>query len=167
MRLRRFELQFKRLDFVSLKMDSFDKDSFSRDILSYSKNSMMFFYDFKGIYLEYKPDHVKWFPKTIKFPFPKNHDFTNLLLPFIWLIFLGIFLFLSIIICIIYRPKVCLTENTWVGSVFGIARKIGLCKIFIYCTCDWLANQGNKGFLSRLANNYLFVFMDYVAIMLS
>ena len=32
-------MQFKRLDFISLKMDSFDKDFFTRDILSYSKNS--------------------------------------------------------------------------------------------------------------------------------
>ena len=157
-------MQFKRLDFVSLKMDSFDKNSFSHDILSYSKNSMMVFYGFKGIHLEYKPDHVKWFPTTIKFPSLKNHAFSNLMSPFLWVIFFGIFLFLSVIICIIYRPKVCLTENAWVGAVFGIARKIGLCKTFIYCTGDWLANQGNKGFLSRLANNYLFVFMDYIAI---
>jgi len=157
-------LQFKRLDFVSVKMDSFDKDSFSRDILSYSKNSMMIFYDFKGIHLEHKPNHVKWFPTTIKSPYPINHNFAFLLSPFAWLIFFGIFLFLSVIICIIYRPKVCLTENTWVGSVFGVARKIGLCQKFIYCTGDWLANQGGKGFLSRLANNYLFVYMDYIAI---
>jgi glycosyltransferase involved in cell wall biosynthesis len=145
-------------------MDSFDKKLFSRDILSYSKNSMMFFWDFKGIHLAYKPGHVKWFPTTIKFPFPKNHNFKNLLLPFTWVIFFGTFLFFAVIICIIYRPKVCLTENTWVASIFGIARKIGLCKVFIYCTCDWLANQGDKGFLSRLVNNYLFIFMDYIAI---
>ena len=149
---------------MSLKMDSFDKNSFSHDILSYSKNSMMFFYGFKCIHLEYKPDHVKWFPTTIKFPSLKNHAFSNLMLPFLWVIFFGTFLFLSAIICIIYRPKVCLTENAWVGAVFGIARKIGLCKTFIYCTGDWLANQGDKGFLSRLANNYLFVFMDYIAV---
>ncbi len=145
-------------------MDSFDKNLFSRDILSYSKNSMLFFYDFKGIHLEYKPNHVKWFPKTIKFPFPKNNNFANLILPITWIIFFGTFLFLSVIICIIYRPKVCLTEVTWVGSVFGIARKIGLCKVFIYCSSDWLAHQSGKGLLSRLANNYLFVFMDYIAI---
>ncbi len=125
---------------------------------------MMFFWDFKGIHLEHKPSHVKWFPTTIKFPFPKNNNFKNLLLPFAWIIFFGTFLFLSVIICIIYRPKICLTENTWVASIFGIARKVGLCKVFIYCTCDWLANQGDKGFLSQLANNYLFVFMDYIAI---
>ena len=145
-------------------MDSFDKSSFSRDILSYSKNSMMFFWDFEGIHLEYKPNHVKWFPKTIKFPFPKNHNLAILLSPFTWAIFFGTFLFLSVIICIIYRPKVCLTEATWVGSVFGVARKIGLCKKFIYCTGDWLANQSGKRFLSRLTNDYLFVFMDYIAI---
>ena len=149
---------------MSLKMDSFDKHPFCSDILSYSKNSMLFFYDFQGIHLEYKPDHVKWFPTTIKFPSLKNQAFSNLMLPFLWVIFFGTFLLFSVIICIIYRPKVCLTENTWVGAVFGIARKIGLCKTFIYCTCDWLANQGDKGLLSRLANNYLFVFMDYIAI---
>ena len=144
-------------------MDSFDKKNFTKDILSYNKNSMMFFYDFNAIHLEYKPAHVKWFPTTIKFPFPKNIYFSNFILPFTWVIFFGTWLFLSVIICIIYRPKVCLTENIWVGAVFGIARKIGLCKIFICCTGDWLANQGRKGFLSRLANNYLFVFMDYIA----
>ena len=156
-------MQFKRLDFVSLKMDSFDKDFFTRDILSYSKNSMLFFFDFEGIHLEYKPAHVKWFPTTIKFPFLKNHAFSNLILPFLWVIFFGTFLSLFTVVCIVYRPKVCLTEVTWVGAVFGIARKIGLCKKFIYCTGDWLANQGNKGLLSRLANNHLFVFMDYIA----
>jgi len=156
-------LQFKRLDFVSLKMDSYDKNLFTQDILSYSKNSMLFFYDFQGIHLEHKPDHVKWFPATIKFPFLKNHALSKLMLPFLWIIFFGTFLLLSIIVCILYRPKVCLTENIWAGAVFGIARKIGLCKTFICCTGDWLANQGNKGFLSRLANNYLFVYMDYIA----
>ena len=124
---------------------------------------MLFFYDFQAIRLEHKPDHVKWFPATIKFPFLKNHALSNLLLPFLWIIFFGTFLLLSAIICVLYRPKVCLTENIWVGAVFGIARKIGLCKIFICCTGDWLANQSRKGFLSRLANNYLFVYMDYIA----
>ena len=156
-------MQFKRLDFVSLKMDSYDKNLFTQDILSYSKNSMLFFYGFQGIHLKHKPDHVKWFPATIKFPFLKNHAFSNLILPFLWVIFFGTFLSLFTVVCIVYRPKVCLTEVTWVGAVFGIARKIGLCKKFIYCTGDWLANQGNKGLLSRLANNHLFVFMDYIA----
>ena len=117
----------------------------------------------KAIHLEYKPAHVKWFPTTIKFPFLKNHAFSNLILPFLWVIFFGTFLSLFTVVCIVYRPKVCLTEVTWVGAVFGIARKIGLCKKFIYCTGDWLANQGNKGLLSRLANNHLFVYMDYIA----
>ena len=144
-------------------MDSYEKKICTKDFLSYSKNSMLFFYDFNCIHLEYKPAHVKWFPTTIKFPFPKNKNFAKLISPFTWVIFFGTFLFLSVIICIIYRPKVCLTEVTWVAAVFGIARKIGLCKKFIYCTGDWLANQGNKGLLSRLANNYLFVFMDYIA----
>ena len=144
-------------------MDSFDRIPFTRDILSHSKNSMLFFYDFRDIHLIHKPDHVKWFPKTIKFPWLKNQKTTDLLLPFLWLIFFGTFIFLSVILCIVYRPKVCFTSNTWVGAVFGIARKIGLCKTFIYCSGDWLANQGNDGFLSRLANNYLFVYMDYIA----
>ena len=157
-------MRFKRLDFVSLKMDSFDKNSFSRDILSYSKNSMMFFYGFKGIHLEYKPDHVKWFPTTIKFPSLKNHAFPNLMLPVLWIILFGTSLLLPMIVCILYRPKVCLTSNIWAGAVFGIARKIGLCKTFICCAGDWLANQGRKGFLSRLANNYVFVYMDYIAL---
>ena len=144
-------------------MDSFDRTSFTRDALLYSKNSMLFFYDFKGIHLVHQPDHVKWFPKVIKFPWLKNRTILDLLLPFLWIIFFSTFLLLSAIICIVYRPKICLTENTWVGAVFGIARKIGLCKIFIYCSGDWLANQGNKGYLSRLANNHLFVYMDYIA----
>ena len=145
-------------------MDSFDKNLFTQDILSYNKNSMMFFYDFQGIHLENKPDHVKWFPTTIKFPWLKNGTRFNLLLPFLWIIFFGTFLLLSVIICVVYRPKVCLTESPWVGMVFGVARKINLCKTFIYCTGDWLANQSDKGFLSRLANDYLFVFTDYIAI---
>ena len=176
-------MQFKRLDFVSLKMDSFDKKIFTDDILSYNQNSMIFFYDFHGIHLDYKPDHVKWFPstlkfpcfeykpdhfkwlpKTIKFPWLKNETIFNFLLPFFWAIFFTTFLLFSIVICVIYRPKVCLTESPWVGMIFGIARKIGLCKTFIYCTGDWLANQSGKGLLSRLANNYLFVFTDYIAI---
>ena len=157
-------MQFKRLDFVSLKMDSYDKKSFTHDILSYSENSMLFFYNFQEIRLEYKPDHVKWFPKIIKFPWLKNQTLHSLFLPFLWFIFFGTFLLLALIICILYRPKVCLTENIWAGAVFGIARKVSLCKIFICCSGDWLANQSNKGILSRLANNYLFVFMDYIAI---
>jgi glycosyltransferase involved in cell wall biosynthesis len=145
-------------------MDSFDKNLFTKNILSHSKNSMMFFYDFHSMHLEYKPEHVKWFPKTIKFPWLKNPTIFKLLFPILWVIFFGIFLLLSIIICVVYRPKVCLTENAWAGAVFGVARKIGLCNTFIYCTGDWLANQTGKGFLSRLANNYIFVFMDYIAI---
>ena len=145
-------------------MDSYDKNLFTQDILSYSKNSMLFFYDFQGIHLEHKPDHVKWFPAAIKFPFLKNHAFSNLLLPVLWIILFGTSLLLPMIVCLLYRPKVCLTSNIWAGAVFGIARKIGLCKTFICCAGDWLANQGRKGFLSRLVNNYLFVYMDYIAI---
>ena len=47
----------------------------------------MFFYYFNAIHLEYKPAHVKWFPTTIKFPFPKNIYFSNFISPFTWVIF--------------------------------------------------------------------------------
>ena len=78
-------MQFKRLDFLSLKMDSYDKNLFTQDILSYSKNSMLFFYDFNCMHLEYKPAHVKWFPTTIKFPFPKNKNFYHYRSRYCWL----------------------------------------------------------------------------------
>ena len=57
-------MDLHKIDFVSFKMDSFDKKSFTADSLAYSKNSMLFFYDFSKITLEYKPDYIKWFPKN-------------------------------------------------------------------------------------------------------
>jgi glycosyltransferase involved in cell wall biosynthesis len=157
-------MDLHKIDFVSFKMDSFDKKSFTADSLAYSKNSMLFFYDFSKITLEYKPDYIKWFPKNIPFIFPKSSLLLKVFMPLWWLIYFFQFIFLITFVCIVYRPRVCWSENTWVSAVFGLAKKFGLVDQSVYCSADWLAGQKGKSFLSRLANDFLFVYTDYIAI---
>ena len=48
--------------------------------------------------------------------------------------------------------------------MFGIAKKLGLCKQSIYCSGDWLANQKKKGSLRWFANDFVWVQTDYFAV---
>ena len=144
-------------------MDSFDKDSFTQDALSYSENCMLLYFDFYEMRVEHKPDHIKRFPSLIKLPLPKNKFILKAFFPIWWLLLFSTFMFVFGYLCLRYKPKVCWTEITWVGMVFGLAKKFGLCENFIYCTGDWLAHQKNSSFLSRLSNDYIFVYTDYIA----
>ena len=154
---RRFKLVFHKIDFASLKMSSFDQETFLKDSVSYSENSILYFFDFEKITLEHKPGWLKWLPKTIHFFFPKNSILRNRLRLLWGSIVIGQFLFLFSFICVFYRPRICWTEVAPVSWMFGIAKKLGLCKQSIYCSGDWLANQKKKGVLGWFANDFVWV----------
>ena len=88
---RRFKLVFHKIDFASLKMSSFDQETFLKDSVSYSENSILYFFDFEKITLEHKPGWLKWLPKTIHFFFPKNSILRNRFKLLWWSIFIGQF----------------------------------------------------------------------------
>ena len=114
-------MNYKQLDLVALKWDSYDKNFFIKDTLLYSKNSILMFRDFDFFRINHKPDHVKKFPLTIGFRCAtKSYFFQKLL------VLLNIFLtqiLLPTYLCVCYRPKVCLSDSPLVGLIYEIEKK--------------------------------------------
>jgi hypothetical protein len=158
-------LKHKRLDLLAIKFDSYDKDFFIKDALSYSKNSILMFNDFDFFRIIHKPDHVKKLPLTIGFRNIAKSYFLNKLLV-LFNIFLAKIL-LPTYLCIFYRPKICVTENPIICSIFGIAKKLGLCESIIYIGGDWFLSNRRKNPIKHIGILFLFYYPDYLAVSLS
>jgi glycosyltransferase involved in cell wall biosynthesis len=158
-------LNYKQLDLVALKWDSYDKNFFIKDTLLYSKNSILMFRDFDFFRINHKPDHVKKFPLTIGFRCAAKSYFLQKLL-----VLLNIFLtqiLLPTYLCVCYRPKVCLSDSPLVGLIFGIAKKLGLCERIIYLGSDWFIVNRKKEPIKYFIYLFLFYYPDYLSASLS
>jgi len=154
-----------RLDLLALKWDSFDKEFFIKDALSYSKNSILMFRDFDYYRLSHKPDHIKKSPLAIGFHCAAKSYFLHKLLA-LFNIFLTQVL-LPTYLCICYRPKVCITDSPTIGSIFGIAKKLGLCERIIYLGGDWFIINRKKEPVKYFVSSFLFYYPDYLSASLS
>jgi glycosyltransferase involved in cell wall biosynthesis len=154
----------KKLDFLGLNFDSFTRPSFTLEVKSYSKNSMLVYFDFEKFTVALKPDFVSGFPSILKYPKPGNIKvFRSLILPFLAAYHALLMFFLFGYICVRYRPKICWTENTFLAMIFGLAQKLGLCKTAVYCVGDWLVSKQEKNWVKYIGNNILWGAMDYIA----
>ena len=152
----------KRLDFLSLRWDSYDRVAFFKDALSYSKNSIIMFRDFNYLRLSHKPDHIKRFPLTIKLRLSvKNHFLQQAFL--LYSILLTQIL-LPAYLCARYRPKICVTDAPLIAAVYGIAKKIKLCKRIIYHGSDWFLVNKKRTPLKYIALFFAFYYPDYLAV---
>ena len=153
----------KRLDLLVLKFNAWDRKSFTEEALAYSRNSMIFFFDYEKITLEYKPQNVGFSRRTIKYlqhrSMPSN-SFVFLLLALADIV-IGMMLFGFL--CVRFRPRVCWIDNTWPAVATGLMKKLGFCNYSIYTPSDWLACNRKQGTVKYLANNILWPVMDYLA----
>jgi len=154
----------KRLDLLVLKFNAWDRKSFTEEALAYSRNSMMFFFDYEKIALEYKPENVDFSHRTIKYlqhRLVPSNSFLFLLLSLADIV-IGMMLFGFL--CVKFRPRVCWIDNTWPAVATGLMKKLGFCNYSIYTPSDWLACGQKQGLLVRyFANNVLWPVMDYLA----
>jgi glycosyltransferase involved in cell wall biosynthesis len=158
-------LKYKQVDLLALKWDSYDKDFFIKDALSYSKNSILVFRDFDFYRIYHKPDHIKKFPLTIGFRCAtKGYFFHKLLILFNMILTQ---LILPTYLCICYRPKVCVTDSPLIGTIFGIAKKLGICQSTIYIGPDWFLSNRKKNPIKHIGISFLFYYPDYLAVSLS
>jgi glycosyltransferase involved in cell wall biosynthesis len=153
----------KRVDILALKYNSFDRDSFIEDALSNSVNSMIFFWDFDKLSLEYKHKDINYSWKVIKFIKFKNVWLNRFVQPVRGLVNLVLFVLLFGFLCFKFRPKVCWIENTWSAVMTGAMSRLGICGYSIYLPGDWLASSQKQSPIKYLANNILFPVMDYLA----
>src|SRR3989338_2404892 len=149
-----------RIDILAYKMYSYDTDAFIRDVLNYSKNSIIVVFYFDKIAIHYKPSHIEFKKDTIYYPSKRNLYFKLLWYP----IYLWQLTKLLFAICWKYRPRICWIENTEAALIVGILRKLHLCNKSIYLPGDWLANyKHKKDFLGDIYRNLIFPLNDYLA----
>ena len=154
----------KRVDLLLFKFITYDQSWFTQEALAYSDNSILYFSDFDKIILKHKPDHIKGLPRVIYYPTPKNQKFYSLTFPFFWApMHILIISILFLYITLRFRPKTVWTDNTWVGGLWSILKKLIGFDCFIYDSRDWIATDSKKSFFSYFANNVVWPRVDYLA----
>lgn len=151
----------KSIDILVYKM--FYNNSFCEEVLNYSQNSLILIFDFDKITIYHKPAEVAFKKSVLHFLRPKNKKLAQALLPFIFFADMAKLVALFSYICFIFRPKVCWIENSYAAVIVGVMRRMGFCSKSIYLPGDWLVSKHHKKLLSRLANNFLFPIIDYLA----
>jgi len=149
-----------RIDILAYKMYSYDTDAFIRDVLNYSKNSIIVVFDFDKIIIHHKPSNIEFKKDTIYYPSKRNLYFKLLWYP----IYLWQLTKLLFAICWKYRPRICWIENTDAAVIVGILRRLHLCAKSIYLPGDWVAGYRNKkDILGYIFKNIIFPVHDYLA----
>ena len=157
----------QRLDFLSLRQFSYDTESFKQEALKYSKNSILIFMDFEKFILSHKPEHIGYFPTTIKYAISLKNPLYRPLLFFSAARFFLTTTVLLGYVCIRFRPKICWADHFWAGIIFGLFRKLGLCKRSIYWSGDWIITKKKPKLLQYLVNHVCWAYMDYFCARLS
>ena len=157
----------QRLDFLSLRQFSYDTESFTQEALKYSKNSILIFMDFEKFILGHKPEHIGYFPTTIKYSISLQNPLYRPLLFFSAARFFLTTTVLLGYVCIRFRPKICWADHFWAGIIFGLFKKLGLCKRSIYWCGDWIITKQKPKLLQYLVNHVCWAYMDYFCARLS
>lgn len=153
----------KRIDLIAYKMDSSDSEFFVKDILKFSRNSIVLLFDFEKISVVHKPDNVNLKIRKIPIFRVRNYRLFCMLSPFFFVLnFLILFTFF-LYLCLKYRPRAGWMENVFAGLIIGLFRRLGLCGKAIYVPGDWLVNPKNESFLKFIGNNIVFPVTDYFA----
>lgn len=154
----------ERPDLLVFKADSFDTDLFFKEVFSYSKNSIVYCFDFTQAFLVHKPECVGKIPSAFKYIIIQRKQFGYwFLAPFTGLLNVFGFIILSGYLCVRFRPKVCWTESTWVALAFAVMRKLGFCDRSVYCVGNWLDTSPKQGLTAYLANNIFWRALDYIS----
>ncbi len=126
---------------------------------------MLMFNDFDYIHLHHKPSHIKRFPNNIGFKPIVKSKFLMKLIGLFNIILIQILL--PAYLCIRYRPKVCVTDSVLIASIFGIAKKLGLCQRTIFQAGDWFSVNAKKEPVKYIFVFLLFYYPDYLAVSLN
>ena len=152
-----------RLDVLAYKLDVDNTDSFNEDVISYSGNSLILNWNSNKVWVQYKPDNIKFDKLTINFLKLRSQRWRCFFLPLITLAHIIQVSKLFILICWKFRPKIFIVENFLEGMIAGIIRRCGLVSKSIYLPCDWFAGYKYKKLTSNIANNLIFPYIDYFA----
>ncbi|MFH1691103.1 MAG: glycosyltransferase [Candidatus Omnitrophota bacterium] len=154
----------KRVDLIAYKMNSSDSEHFVKDVLSFSRNSIVFMFDFEKISIVHKPKNINLLGvKKIPIFRVRNYRLFCFLAPVFFIINFFILFIFFMYLCLRFRPKACWMENVFAGFIMGILRRCGLCQKAIYVPGDWLVNSKNDSFFKYLGNNVVFPVTDYFA----
>lgn len=153
----------RQLQFVAYKMYSYDTDSFVEAALDYSRDSMIFVFDFEKIKCLYHPADIRLSHETIRFLTFRSQRLNRWLAPLRFLSNIGTIFFLFLVVITKYRPRVCWMENTYAAFITGFLRKLNFCQKTFYLPGDWLVTNRFKNPLSYFGSNILFPLLDYCA----
>lgn len=158
-------LNMNKIDILVVKTDSFDTDSIIEDIVSYSSKSIILVLDYdRKIRFQYKPANIELRHDRINLVKFKNPKLNVYFFPLLFIFELVIFTKILLIICLKYRPKICLIEIVYPALIMVFLKKFNLCGKVIYMSTDWFVNKSNKkSVISYLGNSLFFPFADYLA----
>ncbi len=152
-----------KIDVLAYKFDVDNTDSFNEDIIAYSPNSIIVNWNLNKMWVQYKPDNIKFKKMAVNFFNIRNQRVRYFFSP---LRFMAQCIQITkhfILFCWKFRPKIFIVENYLEGMIAGIIRKFNLADKTIYLPADWYAGCRYKKLLSKLANNVIFPYIDYFA----
>lgn len=153
----------RQVQFLACKMYSYDTDSFINDALNYSRDSIIFVFDFEKFKCFHRPSDISLAQEEVRLLHFSDPTLNRCLAPFCFMINIFLIFFLFSRLIMKYRPSVCWMENTYAAFATGIFRRLRYCSKSFYLPGDWPMTSRYSNFWSFLANGVLFPFLDYWA----
>lgn len=155
----------KVIDVLAYKTESYDSDCFLKDIVSYSKNSVVVVYDPETAKVAYVPPNYNLSYKVFPLFDLKKSIFLYHIYPLVFIVsfFKVFFYFFSL--CLRFKVRVLIIDNTYFATGLGLLRRLKLVDRFIYIAGDWFpGNKVNKRFWSFLGNEVIYPLCDYFSV---
>ena len=151
----------KVIDVLAYKTESYDSDCFLKDIVSYSPNSVVIVYDPEKARVVYRPEGYNLSYEVFPLFDLKKSVFLYYIYPLWFLISFFKILFYFFRLCLKFKVRVLVVDNTYLATGLGLLRRFRLVKRFIYLAGDWLpGNKVNKRFWSFLGNEVVYPLCD-------
>jgi len=149
-----------KVDILCCFGESFSTQIFMDSIARDYERSIILNFNVKKLWIQSAPEYVK--KREINLLLFKNSKLNYFLSPLLMIHRLFTFATLSLSLCRLYKPKIILTENVYYGIVVVILKRLGFCENVYIIAGDWLIGAGkNKGIFSKIANNFVFKWLDY------
>jgi glycosyltransferase involved in cell wall biosynthesis len=151
------------LDILAFKMDSSDTEIFVADVLTVSRNAAVLVFDFDKISFRARPDDLSGWKKDHFFFKSSDAAWNYRLAPLVFFVNMILLGWIFMRLCVVYRPRVTLAENTFAAVFLGFYKRLGFVKKAIYIPGDWLVSSAHTRIFSNIANNVIFPWADYLA----
>lgn len=154
----------RTLDCLAYKVESFDTEVFIKDLIQLWPNSLVLVFNRHGVRIGYQPPGSSEKENLFRFWRFGNPKLDYLFYPFFFVLDLLRLFHLVGFLCVRFRVKRLLVENTFLAALLSILRRLRLVDKMVYVPGDWLAgNKTQLGIWSKIGNDIVFPLFDYCA----